>query len=268
MAPPITVRPRFPLSQSLPSESFHKLLNPYSSEGRQNENHNHRKLIKLITWTTALSNSVELWAMPCRATQDGRVMVESSDRMWSTGEGNGKPLRYFFLRTARMVWKGKKIGHWRWTPQVSRCPITTRDQWRNNFRNNEEMGPKQKQHPVVDVTGDGSKVWCCKEQYCIGTWNSRSMNQGKLEMVKKEMARGNIDILGIWTGLAEFMEAEDIKNLKILSESSEAEDTKKRWQEYTEERFKKRSSWPGKPLWCDHSPRARHPRIQSQVGLR
>ena len=68
------------------------------------------------------------------------------------------------------------------------------------------------------------------------------MNQGKLEMVKKEMARGNIDILGIWTGLAEFMEAEDIKNLKILSESSEAEDTKKRWQEYTEERFKKRSS--------------------------
>ena len=59
------------------------------------------------------------------------------------------------------------------------------------------MEPKQKQHPVVDVTGDGSKVWCYKEQYCIGTWNIRSMNQGKLEVVKQEMARVNIDILGI-----------------------------------------------------------------------
>ena len=70
------------------------------------------------------------------------------------------------------------------------------------------MEPKQKQHPVVDVTGDGSKVWCCKEQYCIGTWNVRSMNQGKLEVVKQEMARVNIDILEIgelrWTGMGEF----------------------------------------------------------------
>ena len=54
----------------------------------------------------------------------------------------------------------------------------TGDQWRNSFRKNEEMEPKQKQHPVVDVTSDGSKVRCCKEQYCIGTWNVRSMNQG------------------------------------------------------------------------------------------
>ena len=59
------------------------------------------------------------------------------------------------------------------------------------------MEPKQKQHPVVEVTGDGSKVRCCKEQYCIGTWNVRSMNQGKLEVVKQEIARVNIDILGI-----------------------------------------------------------------------
>ena len=62
---------------------------------------------------------------------------------------------------------------------------------------NEGMEPKQKQHPVVDVTGDGSKVRCCKEQYCVGTWNVRSMNQGKLEVVKQEMARVNADILGI-----------------------------------------------------------------------
>ena len=70
------------------------------------------------------------------------------------------------------------------------------------------MEPKQKQHPVVDVTGDGSKVWCCKEQYCIGTWNVRPMNQGKLEVAKQEMARVNIDILGIselkWTRMGKF----------------------------------------------------------------
>ena len=69
------------------------------------------------------------------------------------------------------------------------------------------MEPKQKQHPVVDMTGDGSKVQCCKEQYCIGTWNVRFMNQGKLEVVKQEMARLNTDILGIselkWTRMGE-----------------------------------------------------------------
>jgi len=73
----------------------------------------------------------------------------------------------------------------------------TGDQWRNNSRKNEEMEPKQKQHPVVDVTGDGSKVRCCKEQQCIGTWNVGSMNQGKWEVVKQEMARVKVDILGI-----------------------------------------------------------------------
>ena len=71
-----------------------------------------------------------------------------------------------------------------------------------------ETEPKQKQHPVVDVTGDRSKVQYCKEQYCIGTWNVRSMNQGKLEVVKQEMARVNVGILGIsklkWTGMGEF----------------------------------------------------------------
>ena len=83
----------------------------------------------------------------------------------------------------------------------------TGDQWRNNSRQNEEMKPKQKQHPAVDMTVDGSKVQCCKEQYCIGTWNVRSMNQGKLEVVKQEMVRVNADILGIselkWTGMGE-----------------------------------------------------------------
>ena len=76
---------------------------------------------------------------------------------------------------------------------------------RNSSRKNEETEPKQKQCPVVDVTGDGSKVQCCKEQYGIGTWNVRSMNRGKLEVVKQGKARVNIDILGIselkWTGM-------------------------------------------------------------------
>ena len=88
----------------------------------------------------------------------------------------------------------------------------TGDQWRSNSRKNEGMEPKQKQYPVVDMTGDRSKVQCCKEQYCIGTWNVKSMNQGKLEVVKlpmaRVMARVNIDILGIsklrWTGMGDF----------------------------------------------------------------
>ena len=93
-------------------------------------------------------------------------------------------------------------------PRSVGAQYATGDQWRNNFRKNEEMEPKQKQYPAVDVTGDGSKVRCCKEQYCIGTWNVRSMNQGKLEVVKQEMARVNVDILGIselkLTGMGEF----------------------------------------------------------------
>ena len=93
-------------------------------------------------------------------------------------------------------------------PRSVGAQYATGDQWRNNSRNNEGMEPKQKEYPAVDVTGDRSKVLCCKEQYCIGTWNVRSMNQGKLEVIKQEMARVNVDILGIselkWTGMGEF----------------------------------------------------------------
>ena len=93
-------------------------------------------------------------------------------------------------------------------PRLVGAQYATGDQWRHNSRKNEETEPKQKQHPVVDMIGDGSKVRCCKEQYCIGTWNVRSMNQSKLEEVKQEMARVNVNILGIrelkWTGMGEF----------------------------------------------------------------
>ena len=93
-------------------------------------------------------------------------------------------------------------------PRSVGAQYATGDPWRNNSRMNEEMEPKQKQHAIVDVTGDGRKVRCCKEQHCIGTWNVRSVNQGKLEVIKQEMISVNVDILGIsklkWTRIGEF----------------------------------------------------------------
>ena len=82
-------------------------------------------------------------------------------------------------------------------PRSVGTQYATGDQSRNNSRKYEGMEPNQKQYPVVDVTGDRSKVRCCKVEYCIGTWNVRSMNQGKLELVKQEMAKVKVDILGI-----------------------------------------------------------------------
>ena len=105
--------------------------------------------------------------------------------------------------------KAKRYSTERWTPRSVGVRYAIGDQWRNNSRKNEETEPKQKQHPIVDVTGDGSKVQCCKEQYCVGTWNVRSMNQGKLEVVKQKITRVNINILGIseqkWTRMGEFI---------------------------------------------------------------
>ena len=123
--------------------------------------------------------------MPCGATQDGRVMVQSSGKMWSPGEGNGKPLQYSFLENPMKNMKRQKDRAPKdELPRSVDAQYATGDQWRNNSRKNEGMDPKQKQYSVEDVTGDRSKVRCCKEQYCIGTWNVRSMNQGKLEVVK------------------------------------------------------------------------------------
>ena len=125
-----------------------------------------------------------------RATQDRWVMVESLDKMWSAGEGNGKPLQYSSLENSMNSMKRHKDRTLKdELPRLAGDQYATGEEKRNSFRRNEEREPKQKQHPAVDVTGDGSKVQCCKEQYCIGTWNVRSMNQGKLEVVKKEMAK-------------------------------------------------------------------------------
>ena len=97
--------------------------------------------------------------MPCRATQDGRVVVESSDKMWSTGEGNGKPLQYSCLENPMNSIKRQKERTLKdELPRSVGAQYATGEVWRNNSRKNEETESKQKQYPVVDVTSDGSKV--------------------------------------------------------------------------------------------------------------
>ena len=102
-----------------------------------------------------MSNSMKLRAIPGRATQDGRVTVESSDKTWSTGEGYGKPLHYSCLENPMYTMKRQKNKTLKEElPRSVGTQYATGDQWRNNSRKNEEMEPKQKQHPIVDVTGD------------------------------------------------------------------------------------------------------------------
>ena len=105
--------------------------------------------------------------------------------MWSTGEGNGKPLQYSCLENPMNSMKGQNDRILKEElPRSVSAQYATGGQWRNNSRKNEGLEPSK--NNTVDVTGDRSKVRCCKEQYCIGTWNVRSMNQGKLEVVKRD----------------------------------------------------------------------------------
>ena len=129
-------------------------LKPYSQKTSQS---NH-------TRTTALSNSKKLSHDP-GATQDGQVTVERSDRIWSTGEGNGKPLQYSCLENPMNIIKRQNDRILKEElPRSVGGQYATGDQWTNNSRKCEGMEPKQKQYPAVDVTGDRSKVRCCKEQ--------------------------------------------------------------------------------------------------------
>ena len=122
--------------------------------------------------------------MSCGATQDEQDMVEKSDRMWSTGEGNGKPLQYSCLENPMNTMKRQNDRTLKEElPRSVGAQYATGDQWRNNSRKSEGMEPKQKQYPAVDVAGDRSKARCCKEHYCIGIWNVGSMNQGKFSML-------------------------------------------------------------------------------------
>ena len=130
-------------------------------------------------------------------------MVESSYKTWSTGGGNGEPLQYCCLENPVNSMKREKDMTLKdELPRSIDAQNATGDQWRKNSRKNEERELKQKQHPAVDETSDKRKIQCCKEHYCIGTWNVRSMNQDKLE----EVLIG--DILGIselkWTRMGEF----------------------------------------------------------------
>ena len=144
--------------------------------------------------------------MPCKATQDGRVMVESSDKTWSTGEGNGKPLQYSCLEKPMNSMKRQKdrtLTPHRYVlsmlQEISGETTPERMKRQNQSKNNTQLW----MWLVIE-----SKVRCCKKQYCKGTWNVRSMNQGKLEVVKQEMARVIINVLEIselkWTGIGEF----------------------------------------------------------------
>ena len=148
--------------------------------------------------------------------------------MWSTGEGSGKPLQYSCVQNPMNNLKRQNDRILKEElPRSLGAQNATGDQWRNNFRKNEGMKPKQKQYPAVVLTGDRSRFRCCKEQYCIGTWNVGSMNQGKLEVVKQEMARVNVVILGIsklkWTGMGEFTQMTNISTTAGRNSSEEME---------------------------------------------
>ena len=175
-------------SKTVGTERGHQRADRLKPQSQKTSQSDHR--------TTVVSNSVKL-TLPWGATQDGRVMVERSDRMWSTGEGTGKPLQCSCLENPMNSMRRQNDRTLKGElPRWVGAQYAAGDQWRNNSRKNEGMETKQKQHPGVDVTGDRSKVRCCKEQYCIGAWNVRSMNQDKLEVVKQEMARVNVNILG------------------------------------------------------------------------
>ena len=140
------------------------------------ENHNHRKLTNLTTWTTALSNSMKLWAILCRATQDKWVMVEWSDRMWSTGEGDGKPLQYSCLENPMNSMKRQKDRTLK--DELLRsagAQYATGDQWRNNSRKNEGMEPKQNNTQlwmwlVIEARSNAVKSNIAWEPGMLGPW--------------------------------------------------------------------------------------------------
>ena len=128
----------------------------------------------------------------------GQPKTSGSDRMWSTREGNGKPLQYSCLENPMNSMKRQKDRTLKdELPSLVGAHLLLDISGEITPERMKRWSQSKKKYPAVDVTGDRSKVRCCKEQYYIGTWNVRSMNQGKLEVVKQEMARVNVDILGI-----------------------------------------------------------------------
>ena len=135
-----------------------------------------------------------------------------SGEFWQSvvhGEGNGKPLQHSCLKNLmNSMKKQKDMTPRRWSPRSEGVQYAPGEEWRKSLRKNEAARPQQKRCTVVDVSGGETKVQCCKEQYCRGTWNIRSVNQGKSDMVKQEMTRANVHILGKgelkWTGMGKF----------------------------------------------------------------
>ena len=145
--------------------------------------------LRITAWWRGLHNSMKLWVMPCRATQDGLVIVKSSDESWSTGQGNGNPLHGQYEKV-------KRYDTGRWDPRLKNVQYATGEEWRTITKSsskNEAAGSKQNQCSAVDVSDGECKVWCCKEQYCIGMWKVRSTNQGNMDVFKQEMTRRNTD---------------------------------------------------------------------------
>ena len=164
----------------------------------------HIKLTKMITWITVLCN--KLWAVPCRATQTDGSWWKVLTKHGPLEKGMVNHFSILGFENPSKSMKRQKIWHWKWTPPhpgLVAVHYSTGEEQRNSSRRNESAKPKLKWCLPVDVSGGESKVQCCTEQYCIGTWNVRSMNQGKLEVIKQEMARVNTDILRIseikWT---------------------------------------------------------------------
>ena len=154
---------------------------------------------------------MKLWAMLCWATQDGWIIVEGSDNVVHWRRGWQTTPVFLLWEPHEQDEKARRYGNGRWATQVGRRSVWCWGRVRaitNSSRKNEVAGPKWKWRSVVDVSGGESKVWCWKEQYCIGAWTVRSKDQGKLNVVKKEMARVKIDILVTselkWMGMGRF----------------------------------------------------------------
>ena len=144
--------------------------------------------ITASSWWRGLPTSVKLWAVPCRGTRIDRSYWRDLTKRGPLEKAMASHFSVLASRTPWTVWKGKKIGHRRWAAQVGKCSVCYWEEWRaittNSSRKNEADGPRGNDAYSWMCRGGKSKVWFCKEQYCIGIWNVRSMNQGKLEVVR------------------------------------------------------------------------------------
>ena len=209
MALSTRARPSFPHSQALHQEASTSILSSFTrgqtewkpQSQKTNQNLSHGSQPCLTQWNYEPCHV----GLPKRDGSRWRVLK----KVWLTGERNGKSLQHSCLQNPMNSIKRQKDKTLKIELPRSVGPqYACGEAWRNSSRRNEEAEPKQKQCPIVDASGGEGKVECCKGQYCTGTWNVRSMNHGKLEVVKQEMARINIDILRIselkWTGMGEY----------------------------------------------------------------